>query len=126
VALTALVVLRTQAAPIRRLDGSTISPAQVDAAVTSLMKAADVTGAGVATFSHGRATYMKFMDQRVFRPLAMTRTSMVWQPAFDENFADGYDEYGRSLGAEKQKTPSVTRMMLITGGPGNSDQPYRR
>src|SRR5215813_1758607 len=37
------------------------------------------------------------MQARVFKPLGMTRTSMVWEDRFDGDFANGYDEYGRSL-----------------------------
>jgi len=32
------------------------------------------------------------MQERVFEPLGMTRTSMVWQDRFDGDFANGYDE----------------------------------
>ncbi|GAA3917934.1 hypothetical protein GCM10022406_00820 [Hymenobacter algoricola] len=35
--------------------------------------------------------------ERVFRPLGLTRTSYVWQPAFDANYAIGYDEQGQPL-----------------------------
>jgi CubicO group peptidase (beta-lactamase class C family) len=41
------------------------------------------------------------MEERVFRPLGMTRSSMVWQPQFESEYANGYDEYGRSLGPMK-------------------------
>ena len=43
------------------------------------------------------------MQERVFTPLGMTRTSMVWQERFESDFANGYDEYGRSLGAEQRE-----------------------
>jgi CubicO group peptidase (beta-lactamase class C family) len=43
----------------------------------------------------------ELMRQRVFGPLGMTRTSMVWQPKFEDDAANGYDEWGRSLGPEK-------------------------
>lgn len=32
------------------------------------------------------------MQQRVFRPVGMTHTSLVWQSAFDAIFSDAYDE----------------------------------
>lgn len=38
------------------------------------------------------------MQERVFTPLGMTRTSMVWQPAFEAEHAVGYDEQGKDLG----------------------------
>ncbi len=39
---------------VTRLDGSTISVAEIDAAMTRLMKAAEVTGAGIAVFHNGK------------------------------------------------------------------------
>jgi CubicO group peptidase (beta-lactamase class C family) len=54
------------------------------------------------------------MQKRVFQPLEMTRTSMIWQSRFDTNYANGYDEYGRSLGPEKRKTADAAGSMLTT------------
>lgn len=42
------------------------------------------------------------MQERVFTPLGMTRTSMVWQPAFEADHAVGYDEEGKDLGYRKR------------------------
>jgi CubicO group peptidase (beta-lactamase class C family) len=56
----------------------------------------------------------RLMDERVFRPLGMTRTSMVWQDRFNDNFANGYDEYGRSLGPQKRTAASAAGSMLTT------------
>ena len=42
------------------------------------------------------------MQEHVFRPLGMTRTSMVWQDRFNGDYANGYDEYGRFLGAAEE------------------------
>jgi CubicO group peptidase (beta-lactamase class C family) len=56
----------------------------------------------------------RLMDERVFRPLGMTHTSMVWQDRFDGNFANGYDEYGRSLGPQKRTAPGAAGSMLTT------------
>src|SRR5580700_85033 len=42
------------------------------------------------------------MQQHVFGPLGMTRTSMIWQSRFESDFANGYDEYGRLLGPQKR------------------------
>jgi CubicO group peptidase (beta-lactamase class C family) len=36
-------------------------------------------------------------DERVFRPLGLTRTSYVWRPDFEENHALGYTEQGQPL-----------------------------
>ena len=39
----------------------------------------------------------ELMQERVFRPLGMTRTSMVWQSRFENDYAHAHDEYGRAL-----------------------------
>ncbi|MET3725943.1 serine hydrolase domain-containing protein [Sphingomonas trueperi] len=36
------------------------------------------------------------LQRRFFRPLGMTRTSLVWQGSFGTNLADGWDESGKS------------------------------
>ena len=54
------------------------------------------------------------MEEKVFRPLQMTRTSMVWQSRFENDFANGYDEYGRSLGPEKRTSPDAAGSMQTT------------
>ena len=54
------------------------------------------------------------MQQRVFESLAMTRTSMVWQERFESDYANGYDEYGRSVGAHRWKEPDAAGSMQTT------------
>ena len=240
--------LAGQQTTVRRLDGSTIAAAEVDATVTRLMKAAEVTGAGIAIFNHGKIAYLKaygfrdkeknlpltvdsvmsaasfskvafallamelvddgvldldkpvyeylpkplpqypnyadlandprykritarmllshssgfanwrsmeedrklrihfdpgsryaysgegidllqlvvetitkkpleeLMQNRVFQPLGMTRTSMVWQERFESDFANGYDEYGRSLGPQKWRDANAAGSMQTTIG----------
>ncbi len=235
-----------QQATITRLDGSTISAAEIDGTVTRLMKAAEVPGAGIAVFNHGKIAYLKaygfrdkekqlpltvnsvmtaasftkvafaylvmelvdqgaldldkpvyqylpkplpeysryadlagdpryklitarmllshtsgfanyrafeedrklkihfqpgsrfaysgegilllqmvvetitkkpldeLMQSQVFGPLGMARTSMVWQERFESDYANGYDEYGRSLGPERRKTPDAAGSMQTT------------
>jgi CubicO group peptidase (beta-lactamase class C family) len=235
-----------QQSAVTRLDGSTISAAEIDATVTRLMSAAEVTGAGIAIFNHGKIAYLKaygfrdkeknlpltvdsvmsaaslskvafgylamqlvdegvldldkpvyqylpkplpeypnyadlasdprykritarmllshtsgfanwrwfeddrklrihfepgsryaysgegisllqlvvetitktpleeLMQQRVFQPLGMGRTSMVWQERFDSDYANGYDEYGRSLGPLKQHKAGAAGSMSTT------------
>jgi len=44
---------------------------------------------------------VQLSEERVFRPLGMAHTSYVWQPAFEQNYALGYDEQGKAL--EKRK-----------------------
>ena len=54
------------------------------------------------------------MRQYVFHPFQMTRTSMVWQPRFDDDFANGYDEYGRSMGPQRRKHADAAGSMQTT------------
>jgi CubicO group peptidase (beta-lactamase class C family) len=54
------------------------------------------------------------MDDNLFRPLQMTRTSMVWEPRLESDFANGNDEYGRSLGPERRSTPDAAGSMQTT------------
>ena len=56
----------------------------------------------------------ELMQERVFRPLGMTRTSMVWKPAFESDYANGYDEYGRSLGPQKWEHADAAGSMQTT------------
>jgi hypothetical protein len=56
----------------------------------------------------------ELMQERVFRPLNMTRTSMVWQTTFENDYANGYDEYGRSLGPLKRPTADAAGSMSTT------------
>jgi CubicO group peptidase (beta-lactamase class C family) len=48
-----------QQAPVKRLDGSTITAAEIDGTVTRLMKAAEVTGVGIAILNDGKIAYLK-------------------------------------------------------------------
>jgi CubicO group peptidase (beta-lactamase class C family) len=54
------------------------------------------------------------MQERVFRPLGMTRTSMIWQERFESDYAKGYDVYGRSLGPQKRVQADAAGSMLTT------------
>lgn len=54
------------------------------------------------------------MQEDLYGPLKMTRSSMVWEPRFDNNFANGYDEYGRSLGPERRTSANAAGSMLTT------------
>lgn len=56
----------------------------------------------------------ELMEDNLYRPLGMTRTSMVWEPRFEEDFANGYDESGRSLGPERRPTPDAAGSMQTT------------
>ncbi len=54
------------------------------------------------------------MQARVFRPLGMSCTSMVSEPRFEDNYANGYDEWGRSLGHQQRKTAAAAGSMQTT------------
>ncbi|MFZ0320863.1 MAG: serine hydrolase domain-containing protein [Candidatus Sulfotelmatobacter sp.] len=54
------------------------------------------------------------MQEELYTPLKMTRTSMVWEPRFETDFANGYDEYGRSLGPERRDSTAAASSMLTT------------
>ena len=54
------------------------------------------------------------MKQFVFKPLDMTRTSMIWESRFRDDFANGYDEKGRSLGPELRPAPDAAGSMQTT------------
>jgi CubicO group peptidase (beta-lactamase class C family) len=56
----------------------------------------------------------ELMQERVFRPLGMNRTSMIWQPAFEDNYANGYDENGRSLGPQRRPQADAAGSMQTT------------
>jgi CubicO group peptidase (beta-lactamase class C family) len=59
--MTAVVgVLPASAQPgVKRADGSQIAPGEIDATVTRLMRAAEVTGVGLAVFNDGKIAYLK-------------------------------------------------------------------
>ena len=54
------------------------------------------------------------MRERVFAPLGMTRTSLIWQESFENDYANGYDEYGRSMGPHRWKNPDAAGSMQTT------------
>ncbi|HWW16523.1 MAG TPA: serine hydrolase [Candidatus Dormibacteraeota bacterium] len=56
----------------------------------------------------------ELMQQHVFGPLGMTRTSMVWQARFESDYANGYDEYGRLLGPQKRTHADAAGSMQTT------------
>jgi len=56
----------------------------------------------------------RLMADRVFGPLGMTHTSMVWQERFEADHAIGYDEYGRPLGPQRRRQPDAAGGMQTT------------
>jgi CubicO group peptidase (beta-lactamase class C family) len=56
------------------------------------------------------------MQKYVFKPFEMMRTSMVWQERFENDYANGYDEDGGSLGPQKRKRADAAGSMQTTLG----------
>jgi len=54
------------------------------------------------------------MQEDVFQPLGMTRSSVVWQAQFEDDYANGYDEYGRSLGPLRWKNANAAGSLSTT------------
>jgi CubicO group peptidase (beta-lactamase class C family) len=54
------------------------------------------------------------MRERIFIPFGMSRTSMIWEPRFETDFANAYDEQGRSLGPQRRKYPDAAGSMQTT------------
>src|ERR1700728_231905 len=54
------------------------------------------------------------MEEDLFGPLGMTRSSMIWEPRFESDFANGYDEHGKSLGPQKRSKPGAAGFMQTT------------
>jgi CubicO group peptidase (beta-lactamase class C family) len=53
-------------------------------------------------------------EERVFKPFGMTRTSYLWQPAFESNYAFGYDANGDSLHLKKRTNANAAGSMETT------------
>jgi CubicO group peptidase (beta-lactamase class C family) len=54
-------------------------------------------------------------QEKIFQPLGMTRSSYVWQPEFETNYASPHDEYGRPRGELIQRTePDAAGSMVTT------------
>jgi CubicO group peptidase (beta-lactamase class C family) len=53
-------------------------------------------------------------QERVFKPLGMTRTSYVWQPAFETNYAVGHDMNEDTLAKYRRNKPQAAGSMETT------------
>jgi CubicO group peptidase (beta-lactamase class C family) len=74
-------------------------------------------GVGLAQFVVEKVTgesATQLMQAELYGPLKMSRSSMIWLPRFESDFANGYDEYGRSLGPERRPSPSAAGSMQTT------------
>src|SRR5204863_2364871 len=56
----------------------------------------------------------ELMQQYVFQPFGMSRTSMVWEDRFETDYSNGYDEYGRSLGPERRTNADAAGSLQTT------------
>lgn len=63
---------------------------------------------------HTKKSTEELMSQRVFELLGMKRTSMIWQTRFESDYANGYDEAGKSLGPERRKEEDSAGSMQTT------------
>jgi CubicO group peptidase (beta-lactamase class C family) len=59
-------------------------------------------------------TVEELMQKRVFEPLRMTRTSFLWDQRFEDDYANGYDEQGTSLGPERWHKSDTAGSMQTT------------
>jgi CubicO group peptidase (beta-lactamase class C family) len=54
-------------------------------------------------------------QEKVFQPFGMTRSSYIWQPQFEPNYASPHDEFGRPRGENIQRTkPDAAGSMVTT------------
>ena len=56
----------------------------------------------------------QLMQEELFGPVNMSRSSMIWLPTFESDFANGYDEHGGSLGPEQHTRPGAAGSMETT------------
>jgi CubicO group peptidase (beta-lactamase class C family) len=77
------------------------------------------SGEGMLLLQHVVETITKkplreLMQERVFQPLGMTRTSMISDARFENDYASGYDEWQRSLGHPRRKNANAAGSMQTT------------
>jgi CubicO group peptidase (beta-lactamase class C family) len=56
----------------------------------------------------------ELMKTYIFEPFGMTRSSMVWESRFESDYANGYDEWGRSLGPQRRPEANAAGSMQTT------------
>jgi CubicO group peptidase (beta-lactamase class C family) len=84
----AAIGVSAQTPTIARLDGTPISTSEIDATMSRLLKAAEVTGAAIAVIDHGRIAYQGaygFRDQERNLPLtvdSVMSAASITKPAF--------------------------------------------
>src|SRR5947207_569997 len=68
---------------VKRLDGSAIAPSEIDATVTRLMRAAEITGVSIAILNHGKIVYLKSYGLRdKEKSLPLTEDSVMTAASF--------------------------------------------
>ncbi|MGA8150569.1 MAG: serine hydrolase [Terriglobales bacterium] len=74
-----------QPSAVKRLDSSTVTPAEIDSTVARLMRAADVTGVGIAIFNAGKIVYLKSYGVRdKEKNLPLTPDSVMTAASFSK------------------------------------------
>ncbi len=80
------VLAAGQTASVVRLDGSTITPAEIDKTVNRLMAAAKVTGIGIAILNNRRLVYLKAFGSRdVASNLPLTPDSVMTAASYTKS-----------------------------------------
>lgn len=82
-AATCGLLIAAKQRTVKRLDGTTITPSEIDQTMTRLMHAAEVPGAGIAVFNRGKVAYLKtygFRDQE--NKLPLTENSVMAGASF--------------------------------------------
>ena len=54
------------------------------------------------------------MQEELYGPLKMSRSNVIWLSRFESDSANGYDEYGRSLGPERHTSPNAAGSIETT------------
>jgi len=54
------------------------------------------------------------MQEHLFKPLGMNRTSMIWEPQFESDYANAYDAKGLSLGPQRRRKADAAGSMQTT------------
>jgi CubicO group peptidase (beta-lactamase class C family) len=55
-------------------------------------------------------------QEKVFEPLGMSRSSYVWQAAYEDNYAVPHDEFGRPRGLSRRRRADAAGSMVTTAG----------
>jgi CubicO group peptidase (beta-lactamase class C family) len=80
--VSGLLTIEQQTA-VTRLDGSRITAAEIDVTVARLMRAAEVTGVGLAILNDGKVVYLRTYGVRdKEKNLPLTENSVMTGPSF--------------------------------------------